>query len=157
MKEYLDALEQSLTKKLSLLDAILEKSKEQEQLLGQTDLAPDVFEQNVNEKAALIEELERYDKGFDEVYARIRKEIDQNREKYRTEIGRLQDLIRKITARSASIRSTEARNKELAQRKFTTIRKQIRDSRSSAEAVNRYYQSMTRMNVVDPQFMDDKH
>ena len=156
MKEYLDALEQSLNKKLTLLKQIMEKSREQGELLKTEDLTPEELDDNINEKAALIEELELLDNGFDRVYENIRKEIDANRTRYKEEIRRLQELIRQVTALGTQIQTEEARNKEQAVKKFATIRKQIKESRASAQAVNKYYQSMMKLNYVDPQFMDDK-
>lgn len=156
MKEYLDALEQSLNKKLSLLKQIMEKSREQGELLKTEDLTPEELDDNINEKAALIEELEVLDNGFDRVYENIRKEIDANRTRYKEEIRRLQELIRQVTALGTQIQTEEARNKEQAVKKFASIRKQIKESRASAQAVNKYYQSMMKLNYVDPQFMDDK-
>ena len=156
MKEYLDVLEQSLNKKLTLLKQIMEKSREQGELLKTEDLTPEELDDNINEKAALIEELELLDNGFDRVYENIRKEIDANRNRYKEEIRRLQELIRQVTALGTQIQTEEARNKEQAVKKFATIRKQIKESRASAQAVNKYYQSMMKLNYVDPQFMDDK-
>jgi len=156
LKEYLDALEQSLNKKLTLLKQIMEKSREQGELLKTEDLTPEELDDNINEKAALIEELELLDNGFDRVYENIRKEIDANRNRYKEEIRRLQELIRQVTALGTQIQTEEARNKEQAVKKFATIRKQIKESRASAQAVNKYYQSMMKLNYVDPQFMDDK-
>ena len=156
MKEYLDALEQSLNKKLTLLKQIMEKSREQGELLKTEDLTPEELDDNINEKAALIEELELLDNGFDRVYENIRKEIDANRNRYKEEIRRLQELIRQVTALGTQIQTEEARNKEQAVKKFATIRKQIKESRASAQAVNKYYQNMMKLNYVDPQFMDDK-
>jgi len=156
LKQYLDALEQSMKKKLSLLDRILEKSREQAELLKDEDLTPEEFDRNTTEKAELVEELESCDRGFDEVYEHIRSEIGEKRAQYRNEIKRLQELIREVTARSTSIQAEEARNKEAAIKRFARIRKQIREANSSAQAVNRYYQNMMKINYVDPQFMDDK-
>ena len=156
MKQTLSILEQSLEKKLLLLDQVLEKSREQEKLLKDPDLTPEDFEQNVEEKGAIIDELNGLDSGFEQVFERIRSELPSHKEEYRDEIKRIQELIREITARSTSIQATEARNKDLAQKKFATIRKQIKEARASRQVVNQYYQNMMKLNFVDPQFMDDK-
>lgn len=156
MKQTLSLLEQSLEKKLLLLDGILEKSRDQENLLKDEELDPDQFEQNVEEKAALVEQLAGLDAGFERVYARIKEELPQQKAQYQDEIKRLQKLIAEITARSTSIQAEEARNKELAQKKFATVRKQIKEAKTSRQVVNQYYQNMMKLNFVDPQFMDDK-
>lgn len=156
MKEMLSILEQSLQKKLLLLDEILKKSKEQATLLRDEDLAPEDFEKSVEDKGALIEKLEGLDSGFEQVYGRIRDELPKQKAQYKEEIERLKKLISEITARSTSIQAEEARNKELAQKKFATVRKQIKEAKTSRQVVNQYYQNMMKLNLVDPQFMDDK-
>ena len=80
MKQTLSLLEQSLEKKLLLLDGILEKSRDQEVLLKDEELDPDQFEQNVEEKAALVEQLIELDAGFEQVYARIKEDLPKQKE-----------------------------------------------------------------------------
>ncbi len=156
MKQTLSILEQSLEKKLLLLDQVLEKSREQEKLLKDPDLTPEEFEQNVEEKGALVEELTGLDAGFEQVFERIKNELPSHKEEFKDEIKKIQELIREVTARSTSIQAAESRNKDLAQKKFATIRKQIKEARASRQVVSQYYQNMMKLNFVDPQFMDDK-
>ena len=156
MKQTLSLLEQSLEKKLLLLGGILEKSRDQEVLLKDEELDPDQFEQNVEEKAALVEQLIELDAGFEQVYARIKEDLPKQKAQYQEEIKKLQKLISEITARSTSIQAEEARNKDLAQKKFATVKKQIKEAKTSRQVVNQYYQNMMKLNFVDPQFMDDK-
>ena len=68
----------------------------------------------------------------------------------------VQELIRDITAASSSIQAEEQRNYQLAQRKFSDVKKQIREVKSSQSAVQQYYKNMTKVNYIDAQFMDDK-
>lgn len=156
MKQTLNILEQSLEKKLLLLDRILEKSKEQEKLFKDPDLLPEDLEQNVEEKGSLVDELSGLDAGFERVFERIRAELPAHKEEYKSEIERIQKLIREITARSTSIQAEESHNKELAQKKFAKVRKQVKEARASRQVVNQYYQNMMKLNFVDPQFLDDK-
>lgn len=156
MKQTLSILEQSLQKKLLLLDDILKKSKEQEGLLKNSDLEPDEFEKNIEEKGALVEELGKLDAGFEQVFQKVKSQLSDKKDQYRDEIRHLQKLIAEITAKSTSIEAQEARNKELAQKKFATVRKQIKEAKTSRQVVNQYYQNMMKLNFVDPQFMDDK-
>ena len=156
MKQTLSILEQSLQKKLLLLDDILKKSKEQEGLLKNSDLEPDEFEKNIEEKGALVEELGKLDAGFEQVFQKVKSQLSDKKDQYREEIRHLQKLIAEITAKSTSIEAQEARNKELAQKKFATVRKQIKEAKTSRQVVNQYYQNMMKLNFVDPQFMDDK-
>ena len=48
--DYVNVMIQSLQKKVKVLDEIIEKNKEQQQILEQEELDGDAFEQNVEEK-----------------------------------------------------------------------------------------------------------
>ena len=109
-ENYLDILEQSLKKKLGILNQIRVKNEHQRVLLLDEELAPEDFEENIASKAALVEELELLDQGFEDVYERIRQQLDAHKEQYKDQIRRLQDLIRQVTAESSNIQVEERRN-----------------------------------------------
>ncbi len=155
-KNYLQILEQSLKKKLAILNQIRLKNEEQRVLLLDENLSPDDFETNVEEKGELIQKLELLDQGFEETYGRVREMLEEGREPYRDEIQSMQELIRQVTAAGSSIQAEEKRNYKLAQQKFSSVKKQVREVKSSHKAVNEYYRSMTKTNVLDAQFLDSK-
>ncbi len=155
-RDYLEILTQSLTKKLAVLGEIRKKNEEQRVLLLDEDLGPQEFEKNIESKGKLVESLDLLDEGFDQIYERVREEIAENKEQYKEQIQKLQDLIRDIMAMSNSIQAEEQRNYKLAQTKFSDIKKQIRDVKSSQNAVQQYYRNMMKVNYIDPQFMDNK-
>lgn len=155
-KNYLQIMEQSLRKKLAILNRIRLKNEEQRVLLLDENLAPDDFEKNVEEKGELIEQLELLDKGFEEIYGRLEGILQEKKEQYREEIQKLQGQIRQITAAGNSIQAEEKRNYELAQQKFSSVKKQVREIKSSHKAVNEYYRTMTKTNYVGAQFLDNK-
>jgi len=115
------------------------------------------FEENINSKAALVDELNLLDEGFEEIYARIREQLDAGKEKYHEQIKRLQELIRQVTAEGSSIQAEEQRNYKLAQSKFESIKKQVREVKASHKAVSQYYRNMTKTNYIDAQFLDNKN
>lgn len=154
--DYLEIMTQSLTKKLAVLGEIRKKNEEQRVLLLDENLTPEDFEKNIESKGKLVESLEMLDEGFDNIYERIREEITGNKEKYKNEIQKLQELIRDITAASSSIQAEEQRNFKLAQQKFSDVKKQIREVKSSQSAVQQYYRNMMKVNYIDAQFLDDK-
>lgn len=155
-ENYIDIMRRSLVKKEKILDQILELSEAQTSLLEDPELTPEDFEKSVTDKAECIDELECLDEGFEELYQQVAEELKENREKYTEEIVAMQESIRRITAKSMEIQTREARNKELAEQKFSAIRKQIRQVRDSQKVVKQYYQNMMKRNFVDPQFMDNK-
>lgn len=155
-RDYLDILTQSLTKKLAVLEGIRKKNEEQRVLLLDEDLGPEEFEKNIESKGKLVDSLEMLDEGFDHIYERVKEELAENKDQYKEQIQKLQDLIRDIMAQSNSIQVEEQRNYKLAQNKFSDVKKQIREVKTSQNAVQQYYRNMTRVNYIDPQFLDDK-
>lgn len=155
-REYVSALVQGLEKKLTILHQIMDYSKEQKLLLQEENLDPDDLDRNMENKANLIEELEQLDKGFEQVYERVKEALAENITAYRPQVKRMQELIGQISAMSALIQREEAENKELAQQKFAKVKKQVREVKAGRKAVNQYYQNMMKLNYVDPQFVDTK-
>ena len=155
-KLYLTILMESLQKKIRILDQIILADQEQREALEDPNLDPDDFDRIVEKKAEFIDQLEQLDAGFEEVFARVKEELDGNREQYKVQIHIMQDLIRKITDKSLLIQKQEAQNKELMEKKFTAVRSQAREVRKSQKIVNQYYKNMMKNNYNDPQFLDNK-
>ena len=153
---YIAILIQSLRKKEQVLDSISIINQRQKTELEDPSLDPDDFDKTVEEKAKLIAELEKLDDGFNEVFQKVRDDLTNHKEEYRDEIKTMQDLIRSLTGKSATVQGQEARNKVLMEQKFTAIKGQVRKVRSSQKVVNQYYQNMMKANLVDPQFTDSK-
>ena len=147
---------ESLQKKIRILDQIILADQEQREALEDPNLDPDDFDRIVEKKAEFIDQLEQLEAGFEEVFARVKEELDGNREQYKEQIHIMQDLIRKITDKSLLIQKQEAQNKELMEKKFTAVRSQAREVRKSQKIVNQYYKNMMKNNYNDPQFLDNK-
>lgn len=156
-KEYIRILIDSLKKKLVILNKIQVICKDQNELLADPNLGPDEFDSNVDDKEQLIDELVRLDGGFDEVFSHVEKEISSNRENYSSEIREMQDLIKEIESKDTLIRALEAKNHDMALAKFSRVKKQVKEVRSSQRMVNSYYQNMMRVQGgMDPRFLDNK-
>lgn len=153
---YINILIESLQKKIRILDEIILVDQEQREGLEDPNLDPDDFDKIVEKKSDYIEQLDQLDSGFEELFARVRDELNENRETYKEQIHTMQDLIRKITDKSLMIQKQEAQNKELMQQKFAAVRSQAREVRKSQKIVNQYYKNMMKTNYIDPQFMDNK-
>ena len=155
-KEYIPIMIQSLKKKNHVLDSIIQINQRQKEELENPSLDPDDFEKTFEEKAALIDELDALDNGFQELFDHVKEELDGNREAYRDAISKMQDYIRMLTDKSADIQAQEVRNKELMRQKFETVRSQAREVRKSQKVVNEYYQNMMKLRYLEPQFTDKK-
>ncbi|MCR5279777.1 MAG: flagellar export chaperone FlgN [Lachnospiraceae bacterium] len=139
---YITALIESLEKKISVLDEIITKNKEQAELLRSDPFSFEDFDKNTEEKGVLIFRLEKLDDGFESLYARVKEELDANREQYASEIKHMQDLIREITNKSTSIQAEEARNKAALEAVFKSERDRIKTGRSGVKALQSYNQAM---------------
>lgn len=155
-EEYVTILVESLQKKNKILDQIRAANEEQKILLADETLGPEDFEKTIDKKAKLIEELNQLDDGFEQLYERVRPEIELHMELYAVQIEEMQELIREIVAKTMSAQAEETRNKQLIETKFLAVKKQIREVKSSQKAVNTYYKNMMQRGVIDSQFLDRK-
>ncbi len=155
-RTYIDIMIQSLEKKVAVLNRIIELNKQQTILLQDPNLSPEEFEKNFQNKSAGIDELNRLDMGFEEVYEHVGEELKCSREKYAAEIARMQELISEISEKTNAVQVQEMRNKERVQTKFADVRKQVRGVRNSQKVVQQYYQTMGKRGISDPRFVDNK-
>ena len=151
--QYIPVMIQSLKKKSEILDAIMELNIRQSEELENPSLDPDDFDKTVEEKSMQIEQL---DDGFQELFDRVKDDLKNYPDSYRDEIAQMQDYIRKLTSKSATIQVQEARNKDLMTKKFASVHKQVREVRKSQRVVNQYYKNMMKTNYGEPVFTDKK-
>lgn len=149
-------LVQSLEKKNSILDQIIDQIELQETLLKQEELDMDKFNNMLEQQGKLVEELDKLDRGFESVYDRVRETLISNKESYRVQIGQMQQMIQEITAKIAKINAGNMRNKLLAENQFKERRKSIGKSLSKTKVAKNYYNSMNNLHCVAPQFYDSK-
>ncbi len=155
-KDYIQLLADSLSKKSYLLDRLRAKNEEQRVYLTDKNLTTEDFERIVSEKDDIIAEITKLDDGFEVVYDRVKEILVRDRSLYKEEIAKMQEFIRRIVEKDASVRVQEKQNYELAQKKFKDVRKQIREAKASQKMVNTYYQNMMRQSAVESSIYDGK-
>ncbi|MBR2045659.1 MAG: flagellar export chaperone FlgN [Agathobacter sp.] len=153
---YVDIMIQSLNKKIQVLEEIKKINLLQKALLEDDDADADEFDKTVEQKATLIEQMNQLDSGFDKLFDRVKEALATNKEAYGDRIKEMQNLIRLITDLSMELQAQESRNKDLMTRKFVSIRERAKIVRTNQKAANQYYQNMMQLNVIEPQFMDNK-
>ena len=119
---YIDIMIQSLEKKEQVLDRIIELDIKQKNQLEDPQLTPDDFDEVVEAKSRLIDQLNNLDSGFEKLFERTKEELNGHKEDYKEQIRTMQEHIRSITDKSVKIQSQEARNKDLMTLKFASIR-----------------------------------
>ncbi|MGN1167898.1 MAG: flagellar export chaperone FlgN [Lachnospiraceae bacterium] len=156
-EQYVDIMLQSLKKKEQVLKEIIDQNRRQREILEDVNGNAEDFDATVEAKANLIEQLEQLDSGFQKLFDRMKEELEGNKAVYANQIQEMKQYIRSVTDKSIEIQAQEARNKDLMTSKFASVKKQVKTMRKSSVAVNEYYKTMSKLNYVDPQFMDGKH
>lgn len=156
MEQYLDTMIQSMDEKEKCLTKLLQMTLLQKVAIEEEKADWDTFDRLIDEKSDLIDRLEVLDDGFQTVFDKIREELEGKKAQYRDRIARLQEQIRKVTDLSNALMAEEQRNKTLMENRATLDRKQIRQTKANAKAASNYYNSMNRINYIDPQLMDKK-
>lgn len=156
MDNYLSILEESLQKKLKLLDKIQEYNEAQQQVFSGEQVQLDKFDAYIEEKGRLIEQVVSLDEGFEALYANIAEELKNNRARYGGQIAVLQQLVKQVTEKSVSVQAQEARNKALIEAYFAKEKMQIGQGRRSSKVAYSYYSSVNRPAYLEPQFMDSR-
>ena len=153
---YLNILQDSLIKKLELLDQIEKKSLEQSEMIKVTNVDLALVDANMDEKAKLIDEILKLDTGFESIYEKVREQLLANKEQFKVQIHNLQGLISKVTEKSTAIQAIEARNKAQMDIVFATQKKEVQNRKNAMSVARDYYQNMNKVKYVSPQFMDHK-
>lgn len=155
-EQYLTILQESLQKKIGILDEILRISKNQSEILSTEPVDFEKFDQCVDDKDICIEQLYKLDEGFELVYKKIQEELQQNREKHTAWISETQRLISEVMEKSMAVQTLEARNKQAVEDAFRKERAEYGQGKRSARAAMNYYRNMSNTSVVPPQYMDRK-
>lgn len=156
IENYLEILEDSLVKKLAVLDEITEYNNEQEALLKREKVSMEELDANMEKKDELIQKLVKLDEGFEALYERVREQLLTDKDIYKEQIRRIQDLISKVTEKSVSVQAQESRNKKLIENYFIKEKSQIRQGRQASKTAFNYYKNMSNSNAIPPQILDQK-
>ena len=140
---YINVLQDSLTKKLSILKDLLTRTQRQKELLAEPDeTAMEQFDQLMQEKASLIDEMKKLDEGFQGIYDRVGLELKANKYQYQQQIMEMQNLIRAITDIGVRLEGMEQQNKVAFQNYINGQRQEIRQFRVNHKTAASYYQNM---------------
>lgn len=156
MESQLTILSESLDKKLEVLRKIQEYNRRQEEVFSAEKVDMSLFDDAVEEKQRLIDEVVRLDDGFEIMYEKLARELEGNRQRYAAQIRELQAKVAEVTELSVSVQAQEARNKKLIESYFAKERANIGQRRKSARSAFDYYKSMSSTDYAQPQLYDSK-
>ncbi|MGN0161835.1 MAG: hypothetical protein ACI4AQ_10640 [Lachnospiraceae bacterium] len=152
---YIDLLIDSLNKKISILEDILELDQKQKSIALSEKFEMEALDAISDEKVHLIEEMNKLDDGFETMYDRVREELQTDKERYADQIRSMQGLIGKVVGLSTSIEAEEKRIQSAVDGQFGKLKQSVKDTRKNSKAVSDYYKNMSKLDL-EPQFMDKK-
>lgn len=155
-RQYLTILQESLQKKIRILDEIQRICTYQSELLTADSIDYEKYDRYVDDKDICIEQLNQLDEGFDQLYNKVREELQQNKALHTDWIKTAKDLISQITEKSVAIQAQELRNKQTLETMFNKERANLGKGKKSVKAAMDYYRNMSKTNVVTSQYMDRK-
>lgn len=153
---YTKILRESLEKKERLLNNLLDITKQQAEYINSSEFELDVFEELMDVKTEMIEELDGIDEGFQAVYDRIRVYLKAHQTDQKEMIAEMQNRVREITRLSVAIQTQEERNRSRLEVIFSQKKQDINTFRKTSQVVNNYYNSMTGMGSSQSVFFNKK-
>lgn len=156
MSSYLDILEESLKKKLAILDRVAAASDGQGELLKEEKPDMEQFDRFAAQKEECITQLDELDEGFQNLYDRVKDELNGNRQRYARQIQSMQAMIAEITDKSVTIQAQEARNRDAVTAYFRREKQALGKSRINSKVAYGYYQSMDKAISENASVMDMK-
>lgn len=154
--QYVSVLEESLEKKIHVLDEIYRICQLQTEVLNKEPVELETFDRYVDDKDICIEKLSKLDEGFEILYERVSQELKENKAAYAEQIVHMQELISKITDKSTAIQALEERNKKAVENVLFRERKELGKGKRSLNVAKSYYRNMSGAGLNQSRYMDKK-
>ena len=155
-EDYIQIMIESLEKKLAVLDRVAELNTRQLEASSVQPFDTEKYDEIMEEKGRLIDEINTLDEGFTSTYDLVKDEVNANPAPYRDMVLKLQELVRKAVDKGVEVEVQEKRNKNSLEASIAMSRKALRQKRVSQNVALQYYKSSQKINNVDPQLMDKK-
>ena len=133
---YLQILIESLEKKIEVLDQVIALDEEQAKISAHQPMDMEAYDQTMEQKGELIDEINKLDDGFTTTYALIGEEVKQNPQPYREQIDKLQNLIRNAVDKGVQVEAQEKRNKAALENVFRMKRQEIKQLIANLKKIN---------------------
>jgi len=155
-KTYINILIDTLVKKESLIDELINLTKVQEDIFKSESLDMEKLEESLSEKEVKIEQLNQLDDGFEKVFGHVKDELTNNRLENKDQILKLQQLITRVIDISTKLELMEKRNKDQFTTSLLNKRKEIGKSKVNNNVVTNYYKNMVNQYQGQSYFLDKK-
>jgi hypothetical protein len=155
-RTYINILSDTLKKKISLLDQLIDISSEQEMIITSAEPDMDRLDNTFSEKEVIITQLNQLDDGFEKVYQHVKDALKEDKDQLKDQILKLQELIRLVTEKSTQLQVIEHRNKSRFQLFFAGKKKEIKNFKVSSRTADSYYKSALNGQSGESYFLDKK-
>ena len=149
-ENYLQIMIDSLVQKEELLKQIVDYNEKQQAIITAA------FEQNLSDKGELVEKILKLDEGFNSVFNRVKDEVQHNKAKFKQPLQRLKELVSAVTDMGVRIQAQELRNKQLVEKRFAQMRKELSNAKRATSKANAYYKNANKLNNYESHFLDQK-
>ena len=105
-ENYVQMMTDSLIMKKDILEKVIVLSEAQNGILAAAEFDENAFRENIDEKAELIDKIERLDDGFNSLFARVKETLDGHKDEYKSEITVIKELIKSVTELAVDRKST---------------------------------------------------
>ncbi|MCR5420657.1 MAG: hypothetical protein K6E98_06615 [Lachnospiraceae bacterium] len=158
---YLQIMIDGLTKKREYLDRIAVKNTAQYDCIRgrlYEEIDWTAFDVLVTEKEISINRINEIDEAFTKIYNRVKDEVKANKDKYREQLLKLQEIITELTDKGVQIQAAEERNRQIIDNIFKKTRQEIKKQRSGISAANKYYATMNNsvVRAAEVSILDEK-
>lgn len=147
MDDYVQILLESLLRKEEILDKIIKKNAAQADCIADKtyeEVNWDAFDLLVTEKEILIDRINTMDEGFQNLFDRVKDQLNDNKEQYAESIKKMQECIKRLSDKSVEIQTGEERNRRTIEVVLAGQKKNIRTTRNSLKVADSYQQAMSK-------------
>lgn len=155
-KTYLVVLQDSLIKKVKILDRLIEYTKEQADRLKENPVNIEGFESLIDDKDNLINELNSLDDGFDKIYKHLQENLSGNSIFYKQDIIDMQNSIKEIVDKSTKLKALEINNKNKVENYFMSRKNEVKNFKVSNQTASNYYKNMADQHQEGQSYFLDK-
>ena len=156
IQTYVTVLMDTLEKKQNILNKLYDATKCQEEVLDNQEVDVEAFEELMNRKELLLDKLQELDRGFDGIYQQISVSLQAQKEMFKAQILKMQELIRELTSLGIKIQALEQRNRDKFERYLTGERQEIRKFQTNHRTANLYHQHMANQHQQWQSYFLDK-
>lgn len=154
---YIKILTDTLIKKSKVLDELIELNKKEVDSLTLDEVNMEQFDEILNKKEHLIQQLNQLDDGFEKVYTRVSEQLMKNSVDYKVNIIMIQELIKNIMDKSINLQIKEKHSKGKFESYILKQKQDIKKYNMSSQTVSNYYKNMMNEYQGESFFLDKKN